>query len=30
MKRLFKFGISIFALIPVMIYAWWPETEEIN
>ncbi len=30
MKRLFTFLFSLIALIPLMIYAWWPEAEEIR
>ena len=27
MKRFFTFCLSLFALIPLIIYAWWPEEE---
>jgi len=27
MKRLFAFIVSLFALVPLIIYAWWPEEE---
>lgn len=27
MKRFFSFLLSFFALIPLVIYAWWPGEE---
>ena len=27
MKRFFTFCLTILALIPLLIYAWWPEEE---
>jgi hypothetical protein len=27
MKRLFSFILSLIALVPLIIYAWWPEEE---
>ncbi len=30
MKRFFSFFVSLFALIPLLIYASWPEAEEIK
>lgn len=30
MRRMFKFLLSLLALIPLIIYAWWPETKEIK
>ncbi len=30
MKRILTFFVSLFALVPLILYAWWPETEEIK
>ncbi len=27
MKRIIRFFVSIFALVPVIIYAWWPDED---
>ena len=28
MRKFLSFLLSLVALIPLIIYAWWPETEE--
>jgi hypothetical protein len=28
MRKVLSFFVSLFALIPLIIYAWWPETED--
>lgn len=28
MKRVLTFILSLLALIPLIVYAWWPETED--
>lgn len=30
MARVFKFLFSLAALIPLVIYAWWPEPEDLK
>ena len=30
MKRTFFFLLSLIAMIPLIIYAWWPGTEDIG
>jgi hypothetical protein len=30
MRRILAFFISLIALIPLIIYAWWPETEDLK
>jgi hypothetical protein len=30
MKRILTFFLSLFALIPLIVYAWWPETEDLK
>ncbi len=30
MARVFKFLFSLVALIPLVIYAWWPEPEDLK
>jgi hypothetical protein len=27
MKRIFSFFVSLVALVPLIIYAWWPEED---
>jgi hypothetical protein len=29
MKKTFTFILSLVALVPLIIYAWWPEAEEV-
>ena len=28
MKKIITFFLSLIALVPLIIYAWWPEAEE--
>jgi hypothetical protein len=30
MKRPFSFILSLLALVPLLIYAWWPEADEVK
>jgi hypothetical protein len=30
MKRVLTFILSLIALIPLIIYAWWPETDDVK
>lgn len=30
MKRILYFALALFAMIPLIIYAWWPGTEDIS
>ena len=30
MKRIFTFFLSLIALVPLIVYAWWPEPDELK
>jgi len=30
MKKLFSFFLSLVALVPLIVYAWWPESEDLK
>jgi hypothetical protein len=30
MKKIFSSAFSVLALIPLIIYAWWPEAEDVK
>lgn len=30
MRKLFSFLLSLVALVPLIVYAWWPEGEDLK
>lgn len=30
MRKLFSFLFSLIALVPLIVYAWWPEGEDLK